>query len=258
MEFININRIQQEKEDWKKAWNSKKPFRYFHCDNFLHETKANEVLNSYPDPWQGEWDNTTYTNQKNKYQKRKFDEGTVLDRIFKELNSVEFLSLLAEITGIPNLMPDPELFGGGLHQSIKGAFLDVHIDYNIHPKTKQHRRLNVLVYLNKDWKDEYEGHLELWEINDTKKERIERIAPLFNRMAMFETNEISYHGHPHPLNTPKGLNRKSLAVYYYTDERPAEEVASEHNTIYVNTTGTKGKVKNLRSGFKALIERIKK
>lgn len=258
MEFINIDRIRQEKEDWKKAWNSKTPFRYFHCDNFLHEAKATEVLGSYPDPWQGEWDNTTYTNQKNKYQKRKFDEGSILDRVFKELNSPEFLSELSEITGIQNLLPDPELFGGGLHQSIKGAFLDVHIDYNIHPKTKQHRRLNVLVYLNKDWKDEYEGHLELWDINEEKQERLDRIAPLFNRMAMFETNEISYHGHPHPLNTPKGMNRKSLAVYYYTADRPEGEIADEHNTVYVNTTGTKGKIKNLRSGFKALIERIKK
>lgn len=258
MEFINIERIRQEKENWKASWNSKKPFRYFHCDNFLYEAKANEALESYPDPSQVKWDKTTYVNQKNKFQKGKFEEGSIFDRLFKELNSAAFLTELSEITGIDKLLPDPELFGGGLHQSTRGAFLDVHIDYNIHPKTKQHRRLNVLIYLNKEWKDEYEGHLELWEINETKKERIERIAPVFNHMVMFETNELSYHGHPHPLNSPRGINRKSLATYYYTSDRPKTEVAEEHNTIYVNTTGTKGKIKNLRSGFKALIERLKK
>ncbi len=257
MEYINIKRLQEEKSEIKESWNSKKPFRYLFLDNFLHEDKADELLNSYPDPWKGVWDNTTYINQKNKYQKTKFEEGDCFDKVFKELNSPEFLKLMAEITGIDDLIPDADLFGGGLHQSVSGAFLDVHIDYNFHPKTKDHRRLNILVYMNKDWKKEYEGHLELWDMTDDKKDKMESIAPLFNRMAMFETNQISYHGHPHPLKTPEGVNRKSMAAYYYTKTRPEHEVAGEHNTVYVNTTGASGKVKNLFSGVKAFFERLK-
>lgn len=257
MEFINIKRIQDEKQAIQDEWNSKKPFRYLYLDNFLHADKAEELLTNYPDPWKGEWENTTYINQKKKFQKRKFEQDSIFDRVFKELNDPKFLQLMSEITGIEGLQGDAELFGGGLHQSISGAFLDVHIDYNIHPTTKKHRRLNILVYMNKDWKEEYKGYLELWDLQDGKKDCLEKIAPLFNRLAMFETNQISYHGHPHPLQTPKEINRKSLATYYYTDTRPAHELADEHNTVYVNTTGAKGKVKNIFSGFNALLERIK-
>lgn len=154
------------------------------------------------------------------------------------------------------LRGDEELFGGGLHQSVKGAFLNVHVDYNIHPKTKYHRRLNIIIYLNKDWMEEYEGHLELWDFTDGNKNLLSKIAPTFNRCVIFETNEISYHGHPKKLNAPEGVNRKSLAAYYYTETRPEKEIAEEHNTVYVNTEGVGGYLKRLRSGIKAFIERI--
>lgn len=255
LELINLNYIKDNLNQLSQEWHAKKPFRYLVVENFLHSDKAEEILASYPSPWEGKWDNTTYVNQKNKFQKRKFDDGSILDKVFKELNSEEFLAEMEKITGIENLIPDEELFGGGLHQSITGAFLDVHIDYNIHPKTKQHRRMNIIIYMNKDWKDEYNGQLELWDMD--KKEMIEKIAPLFNRMVIFETNQISYHGHPHPLKSPKGLSRKSLATYYYTAERPANEIVGEHNTKYVNVEGGKGAVKNIKSAFKALIERVK-
>jgi Rps23 Pro-64 3,4-dihydroxylase Tpa1-like proline 4-hydroxylase len=114
----------------------------------------------------------------------------------------------------------------------------------------------VIVYLNKDWKDEYEGHLELWDLTQGMQKLIGRFAPTFNRCVIFETNEISFHGHPKQLNTPVGVNRKSIATYYYTKTRPESEVASEHNTIYVNTEGISGQVKRLSSGAKALLERV--
>src|SRR5690606_40418501 len=139
-----------------------------------------------------------------------------------------------------------------------GVFLNVHVNYNIQPETKLHRRLNVLVYLNKDWKDAYEGHLELWDLTQGDKTLLGKIAPTFNRCVIFETNEISFHGHPRPLKTPEGVNRKSLATYYYTKTRPANEIASEHNTIYVNVEGASGVLKKFNSGVKALLERINK
>lgn len=254
-EYIDFERLKRDTEKFKAEWNSKKPFRYLSFENFFKEDKAEEIYAEYPEINNGLWDNTTYINQKNKFQKTQFEEGSVVKKAFEELNSPEFLAWLSDVTGISELIADDKLFGGGLHQSVKGAFLDVHVDYNIHPKTKLHRMLNTLVYMNKDWKDEYEGHLELWDMD--KKERIERISPNFNRLAMFETNQISFHGHPHPLNTPEGVNRKSLATYYYTKER-SEGLAPEHNTKYVNTNGGKGKIKNIKSGLKALIERVGK
>jgi len=253
-QIIDIEKLKANISTYKGEWNSKKPFRYFSVDEFLIADWAEKILSDYPKP-DVNWESTTYINQKNKFQKTKFETGSIFNKVFEEMNHPEFLSLLSEMTGIENLIPDNELFGGGLHQSIKGAFLDVHIDYNFHPETKLHRRLNILVYMNKDWEDQFEGHLELWDMD--KKELLEKIAPLFNRMAMFETNEVSWHGHPHKLNTPDGVSRKSIAAYYYTKERDDVKNVSEHNTRYMNTTGATGNMKNLKSGVKALFERIK-
>lgn len=253
MEFIDV-KFRERIDEFKEQWNSKKPFRFLVVDNFLIPTKAEEILKNYPAVDQGEWDGTTYINQKSKFQQREFAQGSIFSKIFEELNGKEFLKDIEYISGIENLIPDEKLFGGGLHQSRTGAFLDVHVDYNIHPETKLHRRLNILIYMNKEWKDEYEGHLQLWDMK--QKKMIGNIAPIFNRMAMFETNEISFHGHPIPLKTPRNMTRKSIAAYYYSQSRPGNEIASEHNTIYINTEGIKGKTKNIFSGLKALAERL--
>lgn len=257
MEYIDFTNLNQRKEELKKSFQSKKPFRYLVFENFFKTDKADEILNNYPHIEEGVWNSKTYVDQKNKFQKTQFEKGSVLQNAFDELNSSAFLKWLEDITEIEEpLIGDKDLFGGGLHQSIKGAFLNVHVDYNFHPKTKYHRRLNVLVYMNKDWKDEYEGNVEFWDFTDDKKDKLASVAPHFNRCVIFETNEISYHGHPKPLNAPQGINRKSMATYYYTRDRPMSEINNEHNTLYKNTEGIDGHIKRFSSAFKALIERV--
>lgn len=258
MEFIDIHNLEKRLNEIKQDFQSKKPFRYTSFENFFNPQAAEAILREYPSIEEGAWDGTTYINQKNKFQKTKFDKDSLFDKVFRELNSTVFTNWLSRVSGIQELKGDPELFGGGLHQSVKGAFLNVHVDYNLHPTTRQHRRLNVLVYMNKDWREEYEGHVELWDLTGEKQVLLDSIAPLFNRCVIFETNEISFHGHPRPLNTPRGVSRKSLATYYYSEERPGNEIAPEHNTIYVNTEGVGGHVKKLSSVAKALLERINK
>lgn len=257
MELINLEKLKANLNDLLSQWNDPaKPFKYLVYDGFFHLKEAEIILENYPNVVDsGEWDGTTYLHQKNKFSKTKFDESeTILKKVFDEMNSDDFLSFIAECTSIKDLISDADLFGGGLHQSLNGAFLNVHVDFNVHEKTKYHRRMNIIVYMNKDWKKEYNGYLELWDMN--AKRLIADVAPVFNRMVIFETNEVSYHGHPKPLNTPKGVSRKSIALYYYTKERPKEEIVKEHNTIYVNTEGNKGLAKILISGFKALKERV--
>lgn len=256
MKYVDIESLEERKEELSRIWHSGKPFKHLHFDNFFKPEMAELIHEHYPGVGSSSWDHTTYINQKNKFTKTDFSDNAVLDEVFQELNCERMRQWLTDLTGIDQLRPDEQLFGAGLHQSTKGAFLDVHVDFNIHPATKEHRRMNMLVYMNKDWKDEYEGHLQLWDM-DTKTE-IGRIAPVFNRCAMFETNEISFHGHPAPLACPEGMSRKSLSVYYYTEARDDIEIADEHNTIYVNTEGGKGKIKNIKSGMKALVERITK
>ena len=256
MEVIDINSLLEKQQEIKEDFNTKRPFRFTVFENFFRPDYAQKILAAYPDIRDGIWDGTTYVDQKNKFQKNKFESTSIFYQVFSELNSNEFLKFLENVTDIPDLIGDSELFGGGLHQSIKGAFLNVHVDYNIHPQTKYHRRLNVLVYMNKSWKEEYEGFLELWDFGNNSRELLAKISPDFNRCVIFETNEISYHGHPKALKTPDGINRKSIATYYYTKSRPESETAFEHNTVYINTEGLRGHVKRFKSGIKAMMERI--
>jgi Rps23 Pro-64 3,4-dihydroxylase Tpa1-like proline 4-hydroxylase len=257
-ELIDFDRLRTHVAELRNQWNdAKKPFHYLVYDNFFKPEAAERILAAYPPVDKGEWDGTTYINQKNKFALTKFGaEHPLLQQAFDEFNGEKFLGVVEEITGIPELLGDDELFGGGLHQSVTGAFLDVHVDFNYHQTTKYHRRMNAIVYMNKDWKKDYNGYLELWDMKN--KKQLEYIEPSFNRCVIFETNEVSFHGHPKPLATPPGLTRKSLAVYYYTKSRPEHEIAGEHNTVYVNTEGTGGLLKNLKSGLKAAAERIKK
>jgi Rps23 Pro-64 3,4-dihydroxylase Tpa1-like proline 4-hydroxylase len=112
------------------------------------------------------------------------------------------------------------LHGGGLHTHSTNGKLNVHLDYAIHPKLGLQRKLNLIVYLNDNWKEEWGGHIEFWSHDETKnapKECVKKVAPLFNRAVLFDTTQNSWHGLPEPLKCPDGEMRKSLAVYYLTD-----------------------------------------
>jgi 2OG-Fe(II) oxygenase superfamily len=134
-------------------------------------------------------------------------------RIIEELNSERFVRYLESVTGLKPLQSDPTLFGGGVHEIMPGGYLNIHADFNMHPKFNTLRALNLIIYLNDEWQDEWEGHLELWD--DKVRHRIARFAPAMNRGVLFRTNEISYHGHPTPLACPNGKTRRSIALYYY-------------------------------------------
>ena len=258
MEYLDIDYLERKLGFLREVFHNKKPFKYVVFEGALKPDKAEIIYNTYPSTRNGLWDGKTYIDQRNKFQKTEFEEGSIFNELFGELNGSQFISWLERLTAIEELKGDDKLFGGGLHQSTRGAFLNVHVDYNIHPQTKLHRRLNVLIYLNKDWKREYEGYLQLWDCNEEQKKLLEEVSPDFNRCVIFETNEISYHGHPKALNTPPEINRKSIATYYYTKFRPQVEMNEEHNTLYINTEGTKGQLKRFTSGLRTFFERMKR
>lgn len=130
--------------------------------------------------------------------------------------------MVEEATGISGLFADPKLFGAGLHCIPRDGFLKMHVDFNQHPQG-WHRRVNLLIYLNETWQDEWGGHLQLG-VDDPV-----RISPLGGRCVIFETNDQSWHGHPEPLACPEGTQRRSMALYYYTRKPPKGQA---HTTIY--------------------------
>jgi 2-oxoglutarate-Fe(II)-dependent oxygenase superfamily protein len=156
-----------------------------------------------------------------------------LGAVTDELNSPEFVEWISELTGIRDLMADPMLEGGGLHQSGRGGYLNVHTDFSMHHfHTNWRRRVNLILYLNPEWQDEWGGALELWEKTaEGKMARCSaKYSPLLNHALIFTTDERSLHGFPDPLTCPEGETRKSLALYYYTLE-DAKKVSS-HSTDY--------------------------
>jgi len=165
--------------------------------------------------------------------------GPKTARLAQCLNSGPFLAYLEKLTGIPNLIADPSYFGGGVHWIDNGGYLEVHADFNHLKKYNLARRINLLLYLNKDWKDEYNGHLELWDRATLTKRKT--VAPLFNRAVIFSTVKEALHGHPTPLSAPPGVARRSLALYYYTNTW--EPAVQAHTTLYYISQKHKVKIR---------------
>lgn len=175
--------------------------------------------------------------------------GPSYARLDALLRNREFLEFMGRITGIPNLLYDPKYVGGGTHENLDGQDMDPHVDFNYHPLTHLHRRLNLILFLNPEWREEWGGSLDLhvnpWLPED--EDPVKRIMPVLNRAVVFETSEISWHGFKR-INLPadrKHMSRRSIAVYYYTKRRPAEEVAPDHSTIYV----PRPLPENIRAGY---------
>jgi Rps23 Pro-64 3,4-dihydroxylase Tpa1-like proline 4-hydroxylase len=159
-------------------------------------------------------------------------------QIFYAFNSRPFLQILENITGIKGLIPDPYYLGGGLHEIGNGGHLSIHADFNHHKPMGVERRLNILIYLNEDWKDEYGGQLELWDRSMKSCQR--SVVPIKNRCVIFNTDSTSFHGNPHPVSHPDGVTRKSIALYYYT--ATWDETKREHSTHFRVRPGSADKV----------------
>ncbi len=220
-----------------ESFDKAKPFRHVVIDGFLRPEVAERMYAEFP----AVEDASTLLNEfGDPGQKSQISEVRQLGGVYADMDGYiqtpEFLDLMGALTGIPDLRYDPFYFGAGTHENLHGAGLDAHYDFNIHPKTRQHRRLNAIIYLNKDWNPEWKGsialHSDPWDLKD---DDITEIAPIFNRCVIFETNEHSWHS-VIPVDLPEDkrhLSRKSFTIYLYTDVRPEEEAAPEHGTIYV-------------------------
>ena len=232
MSFIDKSAEELKKfgEKKSKEYTTAAPFPNISFDNFFIPEKLKEVLEEFPDLSKKPDIKFNDDNQIKRASRGEGRFGEKTKHFMHYMNSEPFLEFLSALTGIENLIPDPSFEGGGCHQIFPGGKLAIHADFNKHPKTKLDRRLNVLVYMNEDWDESYGGHFELWDIE--MKGAVKRILPLFNRMAIFSTTSTSYHGHPDVLTCPPDRTRKSLALYYYTNGRPEEEINDAHLTLF--------------------------
>ena len=244
-------------EKLKVNYQTAKPYPYIVIDNFLPDfilKKCQEEVMNH-DIWH--YDTIEWTQQ---FQQKKFyypslHHGTTLQEVREKvpitnmimdyLNSETFIKFLEKLTGHTKLYRDPELVGGGIHRIKKGGKLSVHIDYNEHPQNKTKRVLNLLIYLNENWESKWGGNLELWS-RDLKTKEIE-IEPIFNRAVIFGIEDAP-HGHPSPLNTPEHVDRYSLALYYFTDNKVEPE--KKHTVIFYRDFELGDNTQNLENLFK--------
>lgn len=154
--------------------------------------------------------------------------------MFQAFNSRAFILFLEEMTGIKGLVPDPYFVGAGIHKTLNGGYLNIHADFNVHKQMRLERRLNVLIYLNPEWKEEYGGSFEVW--NNEMTEKKASFVPTQNRMVCFSTGSDTWHGNPEPVNHPDGIPRQSIALYYYT--ATWDETRVEHSTLFKPRPGS--------------------
>jgi len=241
--------------DKKNVYTNAKPFPFILLDNFFDSKYLDKILDEFPDLSKSNYSHKFNTKNDNKMasSSTKIFSKNISD-FFNFLNSIQFLDFLQNLTGIKShLTSDPYFWGSGLHEIKRGGFLKIHADFNVHPLLKLNRRINILIYLNKNWKEEWGGHLELWNKNMNKCEH--KILPIFNRVVIFNTSDFSYHGHPTPLNCPSNCSRKSLALYYYTNGRPKSEINEKlevHNTLYQNRKNSDDDVVKTMVEFKKI------
>jgi Rps23 Pro-64 3,4-dihydroxylase Tpa1-like proline 4-hydroxylase len=213
-----------------EEWRTARPFSHVVIDDFLDHDIAAAVERDFPLLNDIDW---VVRDNKNNIRRFQHDETKLrplMRHMLRELNSRQFLLFVETLTGIDNLLPDPYFIGGGPHLAGQGDFLNIHADFNWHHKLQAHRRVNVLIYMNPGWQEEWGGHLELWNLDMTRCER--SIAPLFNRMVAFRVADGSNHGQPKPLTCPPGVYRRALNLYYYTTHRDVDEITDPHFTMY--------------------------
>ena len=225
---LNIKRLQSDKKELSSSFAKGDPFPYLILDEFLDKTIAEKLLQEHKEQGSAKnWGAYNHVNERKSGITEYNRMGMITKSVIEELSSDWFLRWLEEITGIKKLVSDPDLDGGGLHMIERGGFLNVHVDFLAHTTRKSwSRQLNLLVYLNKDWKDSWGGALELWDKQMTHA--VQKIPPIFNRCVIFQTCEGSYHGHPTPLNCPEDVQRRSLALYYFRDEGHVQALRPTH------------------------------
>lgn len=220
-----------------ERYNGADPFPHIVLDDFVMPSALDMCLEGFPQEQSRDSQSFDRDQERFKTSHNPDHLSSSITALFHAFNSRPFLDFLEGLTGIEGLIPDPHFIGGGFHEIRQGGHLSVHADFNHHRILNLERRINLLIYLNKDWKEEYGGQLELWD-NDMKN-CLTSVVPEFNRAVIFNTTSHSNHGNPNPINHPEGVPRRSIALYYYTATWSDEKM--KHTTLFRPREGTEDK-----------------
>lgn len=230
--MIDFNRLESGLANMRQEWNTAQPFQLVIIDEFARDDMLSAMMSELPLPGAANLSKSRdYVFAKNKYEKSGFASfGQISKALYDDLISERFQRWLSALCG-RDIWVDREFHGGGLHQGGAGSFLDMHVDFNVHPLHSEWLRdLNILLYLNKDWKEEYGGQLKL---RNRKNDECLSVDPVFNRCVVMETRDYTLHGYD-PIRFPGGEYRRSIACYAYSRVEPGVKGRS---TIWFPETG---------------------
>lgn len=231
--LMDAKAAEEKGRDLRDRYVSAQPFPHIAIDDFLPPALLERCLADFPDSCQAE---DTY-NRDQERLKRSYLPDVLPQQtrqLFYAFNSLPFIEVIQNISGIEGLIPDPYFLGGGFHEIVEGGHLSIHADFNHHQPMNLERRINVLIYLNRDWTEEYGGQLELWD--DDMRQCVQSYVPIFNRCVIFSTTSRSNHGNPKPVRHPERTPRRSIALYYYTATWDATR--RDHTTQFKVRPGT--------------------
>jgi hypothetical protein len=217
LDVIDLDGLRLRLDDLKAMYASAVPFPHVVLDDVLQASVFDAASTEFPPIDDPSWMGYLHVNETKFANPRHDTWGPTLQSIAEALCGDDFVKLLGELTGFEHLKSDITMDGGGLHQTLSGGHLNVHADFTTHHRRHNwRRRINVLLYFNESWDPAWGGDLELWDANVTSCVR--RVEPVANRMLIFTTSGDAYHGHPQALACPPGTARRSLALYYFTEE----------------------------------------
>ena len=236
MEHLISAEVLARKDAIRDAFQGAKPFKHACIEDFFPQAYAEELLREFP-PFDPQAAINEFGKVGGKAVKTGLRSiGPAYDKLFSYLSSPPFLDAMSEMLGIPGLLFDPQMYGGGTHENLPGQELDPHVDFNYDQARNVHRRVNLLVYLNPEWEESWGGAIQLHSNpRDWEHDQVKTFNCTFNRCVVFETNEYSWHGFRRiqPPAEKRALSRKCISIYLYTKDRPQEEIAPAHGTFYV-------------------------
>ena len=217
LQLVDLTRLTTDLDASATAYGSGTPFPHIVLDDVLTAGAFAAAVRDFPGIKDEFWKGYLHVNETKYCNVHPDTWAPSLQDVAKELCSPEFVAYLEQLTGISNLIPDYTMDGGGLHQTLRGGHLNIHADFTTHHTHEDWaRRVNILLYLNEEWHDDWGGKLELWDSDMTACQA--RVTPAGNRMLVFTTADDTFHGHPDGLTCPPDMARRSLAMYYFTEE----------------------------------------
>ncbi len=239
--ILDWSKLEDHVEELRATYAAGTPYPHIVFDDFLEPGALAAAVEEFPPLTGDQWNNYVHANERKYSNTDPSTWGPTLQQILAVLNSDRFVSFVGALTGIDNLVADPTLEGGGLHQSPTGGFLNIHADFTVHPHDRYlQRRANILLYLNPEWDPAWGGDLELW--SQDMSECVHTVTPIANRVLIFSTDPDSFHGHPEPMTCPEDTTRRSMALYYFSREADPVARSTEYRARPSDSTGRRAAI----------------